>query len=402
MNHHNGMRTSYRDLDQGAEALVDITDLCDAATAIRDDQSKSASGRTIVPIVLANGSETKFWPLSRAMVPKQFVRFWGLGKASMLGSTLSRLRQDSIFSPPIVICSNEHRFLVREETERAGVVPQAIIVLPTLSNTMIPIAVAALYLERHQTEVILAVLPSDHIVNEEGNFIEKLLQASELAARGKIVLMGMGCSSLHANGSISLAPESSACAEGPGRSTPQRRLNTAPDGIIVTNSKILLHELATLEPWIVEGTRAALGQHTDELGFLQVDGEVLAANTSHSAAALERSAATTLLPDCGFGIGVDSWREFWQASPRDAFGNSVQGEAMTEDTRNCYIHSEKALVATLGVKDLVIVETPDACLSPINREHMKSRPLSIGCEKAIEGSMTSTRATCVHGAILSR
>ena len=151
----------------------------------------------IVPVILSGGSGTRLWPLSRAMYPKQFIRFVDGDDASLLGATLKRVCSDKSFAAPIIMCNNDHRFLVMEEVARAGLEAQAVILEPFARNTAPAIAVAALAAERSDEDAILAVMPSDHVVQDTQHFVECVKTASEIAATGRLVLFGITPSEPH-------------------------------------------------------------------------------------------------------------------------------------------------------------------------------------------------------------
>src|SRR5262249_134961 len=137
--------------------------------------------RTIFPVILSGGSGTRLWPLSRAMYPKQFIRFFNGQNASFLGATLTRLPETAGFERPILLCNNDHRFLVREELERAGIEPRAIILEPVARNTAPAIAVAALLALQDNPNAILAVMPSDHVIGDQALFVESIRRAAAVA-----------------------------------------------------------------------------------------------------------------------------------------------------------------------------------------------------------------------------
>ena len=126
---------------------------------------------TIVPVVLSGGSGTRLWPLSRAMYPKQFINFFNGQGSTFLGAALSRLKLDAGFAAPILLCNNEHRFLVKEEVEKARIEPKAIILEPVARNTAAAIAIAALATVHENPNGILAVMPSDHVVRDEARSV---------------------------------------------------------------------------------------------------------------------------------------------------------------------------------------------------------------------------------------
>jgi mannose-1-phosphate guanylyltransferase/mannose-6-phosphate isomerase len=330
----------------------------------------------IVPVVLAGGSGTRLWPLSRAMLPKQFVRFFGGESASFLEATLKRLTD---FAPPLIMCNNDHRFLVREAVERIGIAPRSIILEPVARNTAAAIAVAALYLERHEKDAILAVLPADHLLTDEKQFSDHVKRAADLAARGKLVLFGIKPTEAHTgygyirrgaplDGCNGSAFAIDAFFEKPSRVLAEHYVAVGGyqwnSGIFVMGVEAFIGELALREPAVLEAARAALADAKEDLGFLRLDRQALAAapDVSVDRAVMEKTSAAAVLPFDGGWSDIGSWSSLWEVSRRDKSGNYAYGEVLLEDTSDCYVHSEKALVATLGVHDLVIVDTSDAVL----------------------------------------
>lgn len=333
----------------------------------------------IVPVILSGGSGTRLWPLSRAMYPKQFIRFFDGQRASFLGTTLQRLSRDAGFAAPILLCNNDHRFLIKEEVERAGLTPQAIILEPVARNTAAAIAVAALAALDESPDPILAVMPSDHALQDEARFAEAVVRAAKVAASGKLVLFGITPTEPHTGygyiqqgrpleGAHSSAFAVEAFAEKPDRATAEKYLAGGGyfwnSGIFVLNARTLIDELAHLAPDILAAARAAYAEATPDLGFVRLERDAFAAAPSISLdyAVLEKTKAAAMLPlEVGWN-DVGSWASLWELAPHDGQGNYANGAAVLEDTQNCYVHSERALVATLGVDDLVIIDTPDALL----------------------------------------
>ncbi|MBL8882844.1 MAG: mannose-1-phosphate guanylyltransferase/mannose-6-phosphate isomerase [Hyphomicrobium sp.] len=334
---------------------------------------------TIFPVILSGGSGTRLWPLSRAMYPKQFIRFFDGQNASFLGATLQRLKADAGFAPPILLCNNDHRFLVQEEVERAGIQPRAIILEPIARNTAPAIAVAALAALRENPGAVLAVMPSDHVVQDEARFVEGIRRAAKVASTGRLVLFGIKPSEAHTGygyirqgapleGFNGGAYAVEAFYEKPDKETAQRYLASGDyfwnSGIFVLNARTYLEEIARLEPQILEAARGALARASDDLGFVRLDKASFAAspNISIDYAVMEKTTSAAMLPlDVGWN-DVGSWTSLWEIAPRDDKGNYIHGEAVLEDTAGCYVHTEKSIVSTIGLKDLVIVDTPDALL----------------------------------------
>ncbi len=151
----------------------------------------AATTGSLYPVILSGGSGTRLWPLSRAMYPKQFIRFFSGQNATFLGSTLQRLSASEGFEQPTLLCNNDHRFLVKEELERAGIAPRAIILEPVARNTAAAIAVAALSIARDNPAAIMVVMPSDHAITQEARFTEAVRRAAKVAATGRLVLFGI-------------------------------------------------------------------------------------------------------------------------------------------------------------------------------------------------------------------
>jgi len=332
----------------------------------------------IYPVVLSGGSGTRLWPLSRAMYPKQFIRFSDDQALSFLAATLKRLAGGPGIAAPIVVCNNDHRFLVAEEAERAGIRPRTIVLEPVARNTAPAVAVAALMVAREDPKGILAVMPSDHVIADAVGFAAAVQQAAKVAATGKLVLFGIEPEGPHTGyGYIRRGTPLEGFAgayavdvftEKPDPETAQGYLTAGSyywnSGIFVLGARAFLNELSRLAPDILEAATQALAGAAEDLGFLRLDATDFARAPSISIdyAVMERTASAAVLPIRIGWSDVGSWSSLWELAPHDAHGNAVRGDAVLEDTVNSYVHSERALVSTIGVKDLVIVDTPDALL----------------------------------------
>ncbi len=333
----------------------------------------------IFPVILSGGSGTRLWPLSRSMYPKQFIRFFNGQRGTFLGETLERLSPEAGFAAPIILGNNDHRFLIKEEMDRFGHAPRAIILEPVARNTAAAITVAALAAARDNPAAILAVMPSDHVVKDNARFVEAVRRASKVAATGRLVLFGIkptephtGYGYIRQGGAIEGfnggAFNVDAFFEKPDRETAGRYLEDGRyfwnSGIFVLHARTFLEEVARLEPRILDAARGALAKSEVDLGFLRLDRKSFAAapNISVDYAVMERTTLAAMLPiDVGWN-DVGSWQSLWDIAPRDKNDNYTHGETVLEDTSGSYVHSERSLVATIGVKDLVIVDTPDALL----------------------------------------
>ncbi|HEX6002156.1 MAG TPA: mannose-1-phosphate guanylyltransferase/mannose-6-phosphate isomerase [Hyphomicrobiaceae bacterium] len=334
----------------------------------------------IQPVVLSGGAGTRLWPVSRARFPKQFIPFTEVQPESFLTAALKRLGPELGFAAPMVVCNSEHRFLVKDEAGRSGIRPSAIVLEPMARNTAPAVAVAALMALRDDPEAIIVVMPSDHVIRDVPQFATAVRKAAEIANTGKLVLFGIRPSEPNTgygyirrgkpltgfDGAFAVA----AFTEKPNREVAEEYLASASydwnSGIFVLGARTFLSELERLEPAILEAAQQALGAavQDDDQGFLRLDARSFerAPAKSIDYALMEHTALAAVMPiDVGWN-DVGSWSSLWELSPHDKSGNAVHGDALLHDTQDCYVHSDKSLVATLGVKDLVIVDTPDALL----------------------------------------
>lgn len=333
----------------------------------------------IYPVILSGGSGTRLWPLSRSMYPKQFIRFFNGQAKSFLGSTLKRLATSSGFEKPLLMCNNDHRFLVKEEVDASGLQARALILEPVARNTAAALAVAALHIAQENPSAVMVVMPSDHVIQDDARFVEAVRRAANVASTGRLVLFGIKPDEPHtgygyirqggqleAFGGAAYAVQ--AFVEKPDRKTAEQYLADGGyfwnSGIFVLHVRTFLDELNRLEPRIMEAARGGLAKAEEDLGFLRLDRTSFAASPSISIdyAVMEKTDLAAMLPiDVGWN-DIGSWGSLWDVAPHDKDGNFVNGDSLLLDTHDSYIHSERSLVATIGVDNLIIVDTPDALL----------------------------------------
>lgn len=330
----------------------------------------------IYPVILCGGSGTRLWPLSRSMYPKQFIRFFDQND-SLLTATLQRLQPDEGFNKPTLLCNNNHRFLLLDEVKTAKVEPREILLEPTARNTAPAIAVAALSIAGENPEAVLVVMPSDHLLLRADVFRNAVRDAARVAAGGELVLFGIkpdapqtgygyirrgallnGCGAFRVD----------AFVEKPDYETARRYLEDGGyfwnSGIFILQAATFLAELERLAPDVLSAARLALEGAKPDLEFRRLDHQhfALCPNISIDYAVMEKTNAAAMLPlDAGWN-DIGSWSSLWDVAKRDADGNSVHGNAMLVDTRNCLVHAQRSLISTLGVENLIVVDTPDAIL----------------------------------------
>jgi len=332
----------------------------------------------IYPVLLSGGAGTRLWPLSRAMYPKQFIRALAGPGPCLLAATLQRTAREPGIAQPIIVCNSDHRFLVEDEAALAGVLPRAIVLEPIARNTAPAIAAAALLVQADDADGILLVMPSDHVIRDRSKFLAAVRSAAEIAATGKLVLFGIRPDAPHTGygyirrgapiAGFGNAFEVDGFTEKPNAETAAEYLAAGNyawnSGIFVLGVRAFLAELKRLAPELLDAVKTAVAAASTDLAFLRLDAQAFAAVPSISVdyAVMERTRAAAVMPvDFGWS-DVGSWSSLWDLAARDEQGNAVTGDALLDETSNCYVRSERALVSTIGVKDLIIVDTPDALL----------------------------------------
>jgi len=326
----------------------------------------------LIPIILSGGSGTRLWPLSRKMYPKQFLSL--LHDQTMLQMTLSRL--DGLeHTAPTVVCNNEHRFIVAEQARQIGIEDLSIILEPFGKNTAPAIAVSAIHATGLAEDPVLLVLSADHEIADEKAFHDAVKQALPLAEAGKLVTFG-------------IAPKNAATgygyikrgeAEGNGFVVDQFVEKPDPDtaeeylatgeyywnsGMFMFKAQAYLKELEKFKPDMVTNCRRAVGNIREDIGFLRLDPEAFGNCESDSIdyAVMEKTDLACVVPmDAGWS-DIGNWASLWDQAKKDKAGNTTQGDVITTNTENSFVHAESRLVATVGIKDLVIVETHDVVL----------------------------------------
>jgi len=372
----------------------------------------------VYPVILSGGSGTRLWPLSRAMFPKQFIRFFNGQGTTFLGQTLKRLSPEAGFAGPILLCNNDHRFLVKEELDEAGLTAKAIILEPVARNTAPAIAVAAFAAIRDNPNAIIAVMPSDHVVRDEAKFVESIKRAAKVAASGRLVLFGIKPDEPHTGygyirkgapleGLMDTAFIVDAFFEKPDRATAEGYL--ADDtyfwnsGIFVLHARTFVEELARLAPQILEAARLALDKAEEDLGCLRLNKDAFAQSPSISVdyAVMEKTAAAAMLPiDVGWN-DVGSWQSLWDVAPHDTHGNYVQGDAVMEDTTHTFM-----LESLLSQRLACIISSSSTrqtlYLWPISPGLRRSRRLLPHSNAPTARNKSSTCATTGRGAFSKR
>lgn len=335
----------------------------------------------IVPVILAGGSGTRLWPLSRKLYPKQLLPL--VDERTLVQNTIERLQGLDGIAEPIVICNEDHRFIIAEQMRAMGVSPAAIVLEPAGRNTAPAVAVAAMLAQRLGPEAELLVLPADHLIGDPAQFHDAVRQAAAHAAAGHLVTFGIVPSAPETGyGYILQGPAlagSTARAierfvEKPDLATAETYVASGQyfwnSGMFVFRASSVLAELERLAPAIVESCRKALDLAGQDLDFLRLDREAFAACPEDSVdyAVMERTDKGVMIPlACGWN-DLGSWDALWQAGGKDEDGNVTRGDVVLCDVHDSYLHAETRLLAAVGLQNHIVVETSDAVLiSPRDR-----------------------------------
>ncbi|UCH39168.1 MAG: mannose-1-phosphate guanylyltransferase/mannose-6-phosphate isomerase [Gammaproteobacteria bacterium] len=326
----------------------------------------------MIPIILSGGSGTRLWPLSRKMYPKQFLSL--LHDETMLQRTLQRL-SDLEHLPPVVVCNSEHRFVVAEQARQIGIEDLSIILEPCGRNTAPAIAVAAVHAAQKADDPVLLVLTADHEIPDQRAFSDVVRQALPLAEAGNLVTFGIvptyaatGYGYIRRGDKAGNGYIVDEFVEKPDHETAESYLASDSyywnSGMFMFRAQAYLDELQKFNPAIVEKCRQAAAGMTEDIGFLRLDEDAFARCEADSIdyAVMEKTDLACVVPmDAGWS-DIGSWSSLWEQGEKDTSGNATRGDVLTRDTENSIVHAESRLVATVGVSDLVIVETQDAVL----------------------------------------
>jgi mannose-1-phosphate guanylyltransferase/mannose-6-phosphate isomerase len=320
--------------------------------------------------------------MSRTLYPKQLLRL--IGKDSLLQQTVRRVADLGRFAQPLLVANEEHRFIVAEQLREIKADAQALLLEPIGRNTAPAACVAALMLAEREPEALMLLLPSDHIIADEGAFAVAIDRAVAAARAGALATFGItperpetGYGYIRRGepiDGIAGAFRVAEFVEKPTLDVAQCYLASGEHfwngGMFLFPAGLFLDELERTRPEIVASCRQALAQARRDDDFIRLDKDTFESCPADSIdyAVMEHTLHAAVVP-VGMGWSdVGSWDALWEISDRDVAGNAIAGNVVAEDTRNCYLRSEAGLVAAIGIEDLVVVATADALmLAPRNR-----------------------------------
>jgi mannose-1-phosphate guanylyltransferase/mannose-1-phosphate guanylyltransferase/mannose-6-phosphate isomerase len=330
---------------------------------------------TIVPVILSGGTGTRLWPLSRESCPKQF---WPLiSQRTMLQETVARA-QGAGFAAPIIVCNEEHRFLVADQMRAARVEDARILLEPAGRNSAPAVAAAALMVAATQPDAVLWLMAADAAIADVAALHRALGHAVIAARAGYVVTFGMtptapetGYGYIEAGDELPDAPGVRAVARFVEKPDAAKAADFLADGRHLWNSGMFVATAATLlaefqahAPAVLSAVEAATRGTVIDLGFHRLGREAFLASPSISIdyAIMERTAKAAVVPASIAWSDLGSWAALWEAAPRDADGNACSGPVEILDSRGCLVRSEGMLTTLVGLEDVVVVTTDDAVL----------------------------------------
>ncbi|MEQ8660049.1 MAG: mannose-1-phosphate guanylyltransferase/mannose-6-phosphate isomerase, partial [Gammaproteobacteria bacterium] len=342
-----------------------------------------SSASRIVPVILAGGGGTRLWPLSRGFYPKQFLAVGG-GDGSLLQRTLTRLSAtEARADAAIVVCNEEHRFLVAEQVRQLGLTAGALMLEPVGRNTAPALTAAACRAMAGGEDPVLVMMPADHLIGDLASFGQTIDVAIAQAEAGQVATLGVvptraetGYGYIETGNAIGAAqPACNVLAsfrEKPDAATAEAYVAAGRylwnSGIFIMKASVWLEHASTYCPAIAAAARRAVACGREDGDFFRLDAAAFEASPSDSIdyAVMEPLSATgqgavVVALDAGWS-DVGSWHSLWQVSPQDAAGNVLRGDVCAIESRNNLVFAEHRLVATLGCENLAVIETADAVL----------------------------------------
>lgn len=327
----------------------------------------------LTPVLLSGGVGSRLWPVSRETHPKQFLPL--ASEITMLQETLQRTAGLQA-AAPIVVCNEEHRFMVAEQLRQLKLEAGGLILEPEGRNTAPAVALAALRAVAQDDDAVMLVLPADHLINDVDAFVQAVEKALPLAQQGRLMTFGVvptapetGYGYIKCGSSLAKDLfELERFVEKPDAATARSYLDAGGylwnSGMFLLRAQTYLEELGKLAPDMLAACETAMAGASADMDFVRPDAQAFAACPSDSIdyAVMEKTDAGGVVSlDCGWS-DVGAWSALWEVAEQDANGNASTGDVLLHDCRNSYFRSDSRLVAATGVENLVVVETADAIL----------------------------------------
>ena len=329
----------------------------------------------LYPVILSGGSGSRLWPMSRENYPKPLLPL--VSENTLLQETANRLDDIEGLGDAVYVCNEEHRFLVAEQVAQLGKKPATIILEPEGRNTAPALTLAALYLVRQDPDAMMVVMPADHVMTEPQQFVAAVRQGGVNAEQGALVTFGIvpdtpetgyGYIKRDVEVSGTSAYSVASFVEKPDLETAQQYISEGDyywnSGIFLMRADRWLDEIGQHHPAILTACRNAVTQGKQDTDFFRVREADFLSSPSDSIdyAVMENTDRAVVVPISAGWSDVGAWSALWKICPRDEGGNVIQGDVIAEDTRNAFLVAQHRCLATVGVEDIIVVETADAVL----------------------------------------
>lgn len=326
----------------------------------------------IIPVIMAGGSGTRLWPLSRGSYPKQFLKL--VGDTTMLQQTYERAKEFTSENP-IVICNEEHRFIAAEQLRLSGVKNPTLILEPAGRNTAPAIALAANHIIQEE-DAVMVVLSADHYIKDTQALVEQVRKASDAAVTGSMVTFGITPnqpetgygyikkSTKEAGGIFDIVQ----FVEKPNANLAQQYLDSGEylwnSGMFVFTASAYLSELNEHRNDIASACKNAMAKAEMDMSFIRPDPEEfkLCADESIDYAVMEITQKAKVIPLTAGWSDIGAWSSLWDISAKTSDNNAIEGDVISVDSKDCYVHSHEKLTSILGLENIVVVDTKDALL----------------------------------------
>ena len=326
----------------------------------------------IIPVIMAGGSGTRLWPLSRGSYPKQFLKL--VGDTTMLQQTYERAKEFTTENP-IVICNEEHRFIAAEQLRLSGVKNPTLILEPMGRNTAPAIALAANYIIQDE-DAVMVVLSADHYIEDTQELVNQVLKASDAAVTGGMVTFGITPTQPETGyGYIKKSAEEvvgifdiEKFVEKPNAKSAQEYLDSGEylwnSGMFVFTANAYLSELNQHRGDIADACQKAMDQAEVDMSFIRPNEKQFSqcADESIDYAVMEKTSKAQVIPLTAGWSDIGAWSSLWDISEKTADDNAIEGDVISVDSKDCYVHSHEKLTSILGLDNIVVVDTKDALL----------------------------------------
>ncbi len=356
----------------------------------------------IIPVILSGGSGSRLWPLSREQHPKQYLPL--VGNNTMLQETLLRLKGLDNLADPVIICNSSHRFMVAEQLKQIDINNPTVLLEPVGKNTAPAIAAAAIYTinsAQDKKDQILLVLSADHLIEDISSFHSAIDSATKHATNGKLVTFGIapvdantGYGYIHKGETLNNAFTIKEFVEKPNQKDAKSFLNSGDylwnSGMFMFKPGVFIEELSLFDNGMASLVELSVKNASSDLDFFRLDSDSFSQINGESIdyAVMEKTDKAVVIPLNANWHDIGSWSALHEISEKDESNNVIKGDVFSEQTSNSYIYASNKIIATLGIDNLVIVDTPDAILVASKD---KSQDLKVITERLIQENRCEQR-----------